>query len=655
MPSQRASAQRRTTSSQIDHVYDPGKVGRKTGVTLQERDRDEQGFEDMDIFSSPEKDIHGNAIYPPSEDEQDMEIDDESQMGPATMMKQRQERERLSLPRARSPIKTSLKSPARQNPHMPPTSSPTRGSIVTSREHSPPRMVSRRLDFSKSAQTQMKPVTNGQRKLNGTKPRNGKITNGRSHTEDEDSDDESIPNRKPGRQSEEQEDDEEDEDEVDQMQALDHDSGDGDLPEQEPEPEPEPEEEDDESVVQQSKPTPKPKAGKPKTGKPKGRPKKATPPPQEESEASVESVPTPVEEVEEAEEEPVKKKRGRPKAGQSPTEAEPSAKASKRRKQQDNSIEETEEQENIAEARETKRPRTEKKENKSKVSKPTAAKEKGKPGRKRKSSGIGVDSPVVQRGPPLPKSRGLVTLRREEQDSMRTTRSGRASYRPLEFWKGERVEYDTAKAEVFEDKGRHFAMPTIKGIVRAEEVESEKAPRRRRGRPAARGGPRRSASIIEEEVEREDWELDGGHIVGDCVLWRPEYQFDPPEDGGVEIQETELAISDAAIEARPVKDSTFLFAKTLTMPFFGSGIVEMPPGSEKRHKNTRKMHMVFFVHTGSVTVNIADNEFQIGKGGTWFVPRGNFYGIRNETNKTSRIFFAQGCETLVQAEVLEQE
>ncbi|KAI0009323.1 Mif2/CENP-C like-domain-containing protein [Xylariaceae sp. FL0662B] len=644
MPSQRGSAQRRHTASQNDHVYDLGKVGRKTGITLQERDRDEQGFEDMDIFSSPEKDANGNYIPAASEDEQDMEIDDESQMGPATMMKQRQER--LSLPRARSPIKTNLQSPARQNPHLAATSSPTRGSIVTSRERSPPK-VSRRLDFSKSSQNQMRPPTNGQRKVNGTKARNGNITDSPSQTEDSDDDDESILNEKP-RQPEAQE-DEEDEDEVDQMRALDVEGDDGDLPGEDPEPEPVPEEDD--SITQQLKNTSKPKAGKRK-----GRPKKATPPKGDETEASpVEEAPAPVEEVEEAEDEPVKKKRGRrPKTSQSPPKAEPSAKASKRRKHAEASVEETEEPDNNAEARETKRQRTEKKEDISKLSKPTATKEKAKPGRKRKSSGVGVDSPVVQRGPPLPKSRGLVTLRREEQDNMRITRSGRASYRPLEYWKGEHIEYDPAKSQVFEDKGRHFAMPVMKGIVRAD-MAYQSAPRRRRGRPVARHSDqrskssRRSHSIVEEEVERDDWEHDPGHMVGECVIWRPEHQIEPPEDE-VETKDEVLAISESATQLRDVKDSTFLFAKTFTLPFFGSGLVEMPPGSEKRQKNTRKMQMVFFVHTGSVTVNVADTVFQIGKGGTWFVPRGNFYSIKNESDKTSRLFFAQGCEVLVQPE-----
>ena len=66
------------------------------------------------------------------------------------------------------------------------------------------------------------------------------------------------------------------------------------------------------------------------------------------------------------------------------------------------------------------------------------------------------------------------------------------------------------------------------------------------------------------------------------------------------------------------------------MPFMGAGVVDLPPGSEKRPKNSRKMHMVFFVHYGKVLVSVNEAQFRISAGGTWFVPRGklcvlNFY------------------------------
>ncbi|OTA54915.1 hypothetical protein K449DRAFT_400793 [Hypoxylon sp. EC38] len=629
MPPKQAHRRITQSQSQNEAVFELGVAGRKTGLTIEERQRDEHGFEDVSgLFSSPEKDINNvtaNGINgangrnnAESDEEQTMEIDDESQMGPATTMKQRQTRP--SLPRARSPIKTNLKSPARQNPHIGLTSSPTRGSVLTAREPNPSKSVNRRLDFSQgSSQNRLKPAVNGHSKANGVKGRNGKLTNGRAHSSDSEEDDAILQ----GRRGQPQEEETEEEEPEESMQVIDAGGDDVDYGEDQQddlseEPEPEVEEVEEEPV---QKPEPVQQA------KRRGRKAKAPVVEEEEREASPAEEPS----REEAEDEPPRKKqRGRPAKNSSPKEeSERPTKSTKRRRSGRNSggsaneeqEQEQEQEDNVEEERGTKRQRSEKKGTKPSSSKPTATKDKGKPGRKRKSSGIGVDEPVVQRGPPLPKGRGLVALRREEEeDNMRTTRSGRLSYRPLQFWKGEQVLHDSSTQDVFEDKGQYFVMPKVKGVVRTSE---ETPPRRRRpGRPSKqKSRAARHSVIMEEEVERDDWENDPGRIVGECVFWNPDQEAQD-DDGEVEVVEEELAISEAAIQLKDIRDATFRFAKTLTTPFFGSGIVDMPPGSEKRTKNSRKMQMVFFVHTGSVDVKVAQTEFRIAKGGMWFVPRG---------------------------------
>ena len=67
----------------------------------------------------------------------------------------------------------------------------------------------------------------------------------------------------------------------------------------------------------------------------------------------------------------------------------------------------------------------------------------------------------------------------------------------------------------------------------------------------------------------------------------------------------------------------------MTLPFFGSGVVELPPQGFKRAKNSRKMQMCFFVHEGKVMVDVGAqgegveaNQFAIAKGGCFVVPRG---------------------------------
>jgi centromere protein C len=80
---------------------------------------------------------------------------------------------------------------------------------------------------------------------------------------------------------------------------------------------------------------------------------------------------------------------------------------------------------------------------------------------------------------------------------------------------------------------------------------------------------------------------------------------------------------------REIAGADFKFAKTLTLDFFGAGMVDLPPGVSKRIKNSRKMQMVFFVFYGRVTVNVGTppTRFSIGKGGQFQVPRGTLFPL----------------------------
>lgn len=56
----------------------------------------------------------------------------------------------------------------------------------------------------------------------------------------------------------------------------------------------------------------------------------------------------------------------------------------------------------------------------------------------------------------------------------------------------------------------------------------------------------------------------------------------------------------------------------------------MPPGGVKKPKNSKKMHMVFFVYRGRVQVDISGVQFSVGKGGVFQVPRGAFHYLRSQ-------------------------
>lgn len=222
-----------------------------------------------------------------------------------------------------------------------------------------------------------------------------------------------------------------------------------------------------------------------------------------------------------------------------------------------------------------------------------------------------------------------------EDVGAKTTRSGRISTKPVEYWRNERIEYG------------HDG--TKKEIIRAEDVEETK-------RSAARARPRkrttkRSESAIEEEpeLELEEWEVNEGQFQGWVNGWDEKQNIIIDEGGRHEgkvpkslcyhagwsngcqpgvfaflwlTRHTELAYSAVKLQTREVAGANFRYSKILGIPFFGAGMVDIPPHGSKRSKNSRRMYMTFCLLSGKVSVTVGDNEFSISKGGVFMVPRG---------------------------------
>ncbi|ROV97692.1 hypothetical protein VMCG_07380 [Cytospora schulzeri] len=622
----RPTAQRRS-NAQSEAFHELGVRGRKTGVSLKDTGvRDEHGMQPLDdVFSSPDKDSqNGVGEYDDEEeeesDEEPMDIDETTGPAPSAFMNGN----RFPPARGRSPPKTNLQSPAKRNPHLGHSSSPTRGSIIRhSQDGSSPtssfkaRGPQRKLDFKN------KPSLANTNGVNG-KGKGPAVTNG--HLSPDEDEEASQPDEE-------------------SMAMLDGNDDYGveeqeEGEEEEPEADGEPEAEEEELEVDGDETEEEVQA--PVAHKPRGRPKKTAPArPAGEEEPIVQSIED-AEAPEEDEPAPATKKRGRP--AKNKAAEEDAAEQPRRKKAKQTS--------NVAET-EAQRTKGRKPNGRAAAPAEKPAIPKQKRGRKpRTSTAVGDTSLAeVPRGPPLPKSRGLLITRRETPDGF-TTRSGRTSYQPLKFWRNERVELDAE--ETFDDGKQHVLLPRIKEIVRVDEPEPDPKARRKSGRPAGgkkggKGRGRRGAAHDsdddDEEEELEPWEQDGDIIMGEVVVWQPEHEYNPPgPDEQIEVAEEQLAVSSGAVVTREIRNASFRFAKTLSTPFFGAGVVDLPPHSEKKPKNARKMHMSFFVFSGRVRVTVADTTFSIGKGGMWFVPRGNYYSIENDHDKPARIMFSQGCE-----------
>jgi centromere protein C len=260
-------------------------------------------------------------------------------------------------------------------------------------------------------------------------------------------------------------------------------------------------------------------------------------------------------------------------------------------------------------------------------------------------------------GPP----RSLYILRRETpaDDGITHTRSGRVSVKPLAYWRNERCVYGTSPGGASLADGARFPLNSIKEIVRSDEVAERPDGKKSKGKKKKTGkkgkGKARQISAekedegaeedrsdrsgsdfdpddIPEDPDAEPWETGTGTLRGNVAIWDNVAQAPTEQE-----QEIEIAHAPAAIPTREVKGSsshdgpTFRYAKLLSTRFFGTGLVDLPPGGVKRPKNSRKMHMSFFVVKGRVTVTVGPlggeetgsmNRFSIGKGGFWQVPRG---------------------------------
>jgi centromere protein C len=584
-------------------------TGRKTGLTVPDSGiRDEYGLEPMDdLFSSPAKVPKPNSVKRSSirksanatiSSEEDMDVGESMSIRPnidlflavdplywleadqfcvsgtipepvAVLTDRKRSSIRMPIPKSKSPIKTFLQSPARRHPSLGPKSSPIRGSIISPSRPNIHHSVNRRLDFSvddADRQIQREPVKSSPQKQitprkSGTSSVKAKLTNGKRFSP-------VFETISPSKQRKEQV----HYDYVPPLDDYDFDNGEDSYQVMV----------DDYRDIEEQYLNIQDES------------------PENSAEPELES-PLQVQ---------VTKKRRR-----SPIEDEPAVKQIKAKSRSQNNIAPVANMENHE--RPTKKARIPPRKQEP-VKTAIAKKPASKTAKVRNSSPPAISSPAeVQRGPPRPRNnRGLYILRREMPDDGFHTRSGRHVIKPVAYWKNETVVYgddEDASGDA------SFLLPTIKEVIRKDKIE-EPQPRRSRkaaGTKQARRLVRETESEGDEDFD-EPWESEPGIIHGGIRLWNPEDPLgeESPED------EAEIAVSSAAIATRPVPNSTFKFAKTVSYDFFGAGAIDLPPGAIKKPKNSRKMHLVFFVFSGRVSVTVNDNAFRIGKGGMFQVPRG---------------------------------
>ncbi|KAL5118826.1 mitotic fidelity of chromosome transmission-related protein [Pleosporales sp. CAS-2024a] len=227
------------------------------------------------------------------------------------------------------------------------------------------------------------------------------------------------------------------------------------------------------------------------------------------------------------------------------------------------------------------------------------------------------------------RGRHLSVFRELEPEAVaRVGRTGRHRVAPIDFWKNDRIAYDSTGS--------------MTSIVKNQDVEPERRPHKASG---SRSRKRNLAAIEEEEIELDPWEEEDGVFVGNYRKYDAVAQ-----NGANEVIEGNIAWAQKGVQPDDVADGTFGYAKLAAEEFFNWGVIELRPEQMKRTKNSRRMHMVFSVQSGTLEVKVHENEFTVHKNGIWQVPRGNLYSIKNIGSGTARVFFAQAREISVNTE-----
>lgn len=253
------------------------------------------------------------------------------------------------------------------------------------------------------------------------------------------------------------------------------------------------------------------------------------------------------------------------------------------------------------------------------------AKKEAKPSKPRTVPAVRKETTTVKTGGDL-----YLSDEFKRQESGRQSRRNRIA--PLEFWRGEAVQYkvdpELSKIELsfFINLTFIIEIPVVVGVVRRT-----KSPQKPKSRTAAR----KSASKNTARSKAVENNLEAAGYVKDVEVISKVMDYDTHVE-----EERLLAISLDQHELRPVKDEQFLISTAFEeSDFLSAGILSFPPGVKKPSRNSANYALVFYVINGSFQVNIGSSQFVIGTGGQFIVPRGNHYQLKNLHDQESKLHF----------------
>ncbi|XP_062963995.1 centromere protein C isoform X6 [Cynocephalus volans] len=202
-------------------------------------------------------------------------------------------------------------------------------------------------------------------------------------------------------------------------------------------------------------------------------------------------------------------------------------------------------------------------------------------------------------------------------------RTKRIRLKPLEYWRGERIDYQGTPSGGLE----------IGGILSPDTVSSKRKAKGNKGKINKIVNKKRICLDNDERKNRLMVNL--GIPVGDPL--QPTRVKDP--------ETREIVLMDLI---RP-RDTYQLFVdhgvlkvyKTLDTPLFSTGKLILGPHEEKGKQHVGPDILVFNVNFGDLLCTLHETPYLITTGDSFYVPSGNHYSIKNLLNEESVLLFTQ--------------
>ncbi|KAF5313505.1 hypothetical protein D9611_008548 [Ephemerocybe angulata] len=246
---------------------------------------------------------------------------------------------------------------------------------------------------------------------------------------------------------------------------------------------------------------------------------------------------------------------------------------------------------------------------------------------------------IAEQEKPRSKTQTQTRTQKENRDYREgVRRSTREHYKPLEYWRGEKVVYGRDNVQ------KKVLVPTITEIIRIPKEPPAPLGKRKRGRSRSRtaqphGPPSKTGSTVAAAAApanlEEGWDDDTPSNAK--VL---DYRT------GQEV-ERRIAWTARMVNPQPVANNSWSFDKIFgDADFIAAGQLVIPPKSRKPSKATKDNTYIFYVVEGAVNLKVHETSMVVSTGGMFMVPRGNTYFIENISQRDARLFFTQARKTM---------